>query len=67
MTCLADCAAMRPKSIGGSGSAMKSPTCVGIALRDRASSTSEISAAVVLDRLDHFEQALQLHLAGLAG
>ncbi len=27
MTCLAVCAAMRPKSICGSGSVMKSPTC----------------------------------------
>ncbi len=27
MTCLAVWAAMRPKSIGGSGSVMKSPTC----------------------------------------
>jgi hypothetical protein len=36
MTCLADCAAMRPKSIGGSCSAMKSPTCAS-GLRPRAS------------------------------
>ena len=37
MTCLADWAAMRPKSMGGSGSAMKSPTWAA-GLRTRASS-----------------------------
>ena len=64
MTCLADWAAMRPKSIGGSGSAMKSPSC---GVRD-CGSRAEVSAIwrrIVLDRLDDFEQALQLHLAGL--
>ena len=64
MTCLADWAAMRPKSIGGSGSAMKSPTCgVGIALARVLDSA--ICLAIVLDRLDHLQQALQLDLAGL--
>ncbi|MCY1298726.1 hypothetical protein D9M70_482250 [compost metagenome] len=38
MTCLADWAAMRPKSIGGSGSAMKSPSLAS-GLRSRASSS----------------------------
>ena len=39
ITCLADCAAMRPKSIGGSSSAMKSPGCAS-GLRSRASLTA---------------------------
>ncbi len=39
MTCLADWAAMRPKSIGGSGSAMKSPMTAS-GLRSRASSSA---------------------------
>jgi hypothetical protein len=43
MTCLADWAAMRPKSKGGSGSAMKSPIMAAGFLR-RASSR-EISVA----------------------
>jgi hypothetical protein len=36
ITCLADWAAIRPKSIGGSGSAMKSPSWAS-GLRSRAS------------------------------
>ena len=62
MTCLADCAAMRPKSIGGSNSAMKSPTCAA-GLRLRASSSRDLVGRV-LDRLDDLHQPLQLHLAG---
>ena len=63
ITCLADCAAMRPKSIGGSCSAMKSPTCAS-GLRARAS-LQRYLLGEVLDGLDDLHQALQLHLAGV--
>ena len=63
ITCLADCAAMRPKSIGGSCSAMKSPTSAS-GLRSRAED-SAIWRRIILDGLDHFHQPLQLHLAGV--
>ena len=65
MTCLADWAAMRPKSKGGSVSAMASPTwAAGLRLR---ASESGISSRVVLDLvvLDDEEMAGQPQLAGL--
>ena len=64
MTCLADWAAMRPKSKGGSVSAIASPTwAAGLRLR---ASESGISRDVVLDLVVHDEEmAGQAHLAGL--
>ena len=63
MTCLADWAAMRPNSMGGSGSVTKSPS---LAASLRACGVLEPDlAAVFLDRLDHFEQAPHARLAGL--
>ena len=55
MTCLADWAAMRPNSIGGSGSVTKSPSLAASFLR---LGVLELDlAAGLLDALDDFEQA----------
>ena len=63
MTCLADCAAMRPKSKGGSVSAMASPTCGG---RVAAPGVVERDLdRVVVDLVDHEQVARQAQLAGL--
>ena len=63
MTCLADWAAMRPNSIGGSGSVTKSPSLAAsfLALASSSSIWRPCSSTV----LDDFEQAPQAQLAGL--
>jgi hypothetical protein len=54
ITCLADWAAMRPKSSGGSGSAMKSPR-LGFRIAVAGIVQMEISVAGVLDSFDNLE------------
>ena len=65
MTCLAVCAAMRPKSIGGSGSVMKSPISASAlrrcARRRAGSASSSFSTGSTTSRV-----AQQADLAGLA-
>ena len=64
ITCLAVCAAMRPKSIGGSWSTRKSPTLdFGLEL---ARDLDRDLGVLVLDRFGHLRPARQPHLAGLA-
>ena len=64
MTCLAVWAATRPKSIGGSSSVRKSPTCAS-GLR-RCASAERHLRVLVLDRIGHLHVAQQLDLARLA-
>ena len=63
MTCLAFCAATRPKSSGGSDSAIRSPTLAS-GLRRIASATRDLGR-LVLDGVDHLQHAGELGLAGL--
>jgi hypothetical protein len=54
---------MRPKSIGGSGSAMKSPSLAsGVAV---AGELQRDLGGIILGVLDDFQQALEADLAGL--
>ena len=61
---MALCAAIRPRSIGGSGSRMWSPTCAA-GLRSRASASGICSAGSSTSLAD-LELAIEADLAGLA-
>ena len=62
MTCLAAWAAIRPNSIGGSGSTMKSPTLGALLELLRALEVDLLE--MILGLLDHFEHAPQAQVAG---
>ena len=64
MTCFADCAAMRPKSIGGSGSISQSSSC-GVRLDPPRVVDGQLGEEV-LRLLDHVPVAGQRQVAGLA-
>ena len=64
MTCLAVCAAMRPKSMGGSGIDQHVPD-LGIRLLATGARDGDLRG-LVLDRLDDLKVAFQLDLAGFA-
>ena len=62
MTCLAAWAAIRPNSIGGSGSTMKSPTRGALLELLRALQVDLLE--MILGLFDHFEHAPQAQVAG---
>ncbi len=63
MTCLAAWAAMRPNSIGGSGSTMKSPIAASGLELLRAFQVDLLE--IILDLFDHLEHAPQAEVAGV--